>query len=539
MLSRSFRHTCIDSSQAGLFSAVASAFIIQVHSEFQPDPNEETATLLRVLIYKIDNTTFGDDIPAIPQPWSGPTHTVVHVQAILFASLAASLFSAFLAMLGKQWLNRYASIDLRGSAIERSHNRQRKLDGIISWYFDNVLEFLPLMLQAALLLLGCALSRYLWEFDTTVASVILGATSFGALFYLFIVVAGTASMSCPYSTPVAHILRHIPYALGVLHSVIFPRIERSYCYHCLNHAFGAFWTTDICSATIVFILLILFILPVALLFDVCRFGGATVLLFIVSARWVYFLIKRGLEQQTAALDLHCISWVLRTSLDGPVRLSALGYLATTTLDDFDPTLVIGCFDVLAGCVKPNNGNAAITQGSERLATASALCYLHTLSHLTFIGRKSRVLEDARQRYARSFPSETKFDSLPFSHTLGAIHRVFYPTRVENMTFPSDENQITLYTWSASRVQRLQWEDYTPSSIEHDILAHALAKLARFESWRRGGEKVPRWLLRFALHSLSRSPLPPTSVVINCLSIIAIDLGCDSLTTATSERCVCT
>ena len=93
---------------------------------------------------------------------------VVQVQAILFASLDASLFSVFLAMLGKQWLNRYASADKRGSTIERSRNRQRKLDGIVSWYFDHVMESLSLMLQVTLWLLGCA-PRYLWEINRTVA----------------------------------------------------------------------------------------------------------------------------------------------------------------------------------------------------------------------------------------------------------------------------------------------------------------------------------------------------------------------------------
>ena len=106
-----------------MFSAVASAFIIQVDSQLQPDPGDETAALLRILIYKIDNTTFGDEVPSLPQ-WTGPPRAVVYVQAILFSSLAASLLSALLAMLGKQWLNRYASSDLRGSAIERSQNRQ-------------------------------------------------------------------------------------------------------------------------------------------------------------------------------------------------------------------------------------------------------------------------------------------------------------------------------------------------------------------------------------------------------------------------------
>ena len=109
-------------------------------------------------------------------------------------------------MLGKQWLNLYASNDMRGSAIERSQYRQRKLDGIVIWYFDHVMESLPMMLQAALLLLGCALSRYFWDVNTTVASVVFGVISFGLLFYLFIVVEGVASPSCPYQTPVAHVL---------------------------------------------------------------------------------------------------------------------------------------------------------------------------------------------------------------------------------------------------------------------------------------------------------------------------------------------
>ena len=148
--------------------------------------------LLRILIYKIDNTTFGDIVPTVPQ-WSGPPRTIIQVQAMLYASLATSLFCAFLAMLGKQWLNQYSSTNMRGTAIERSQNRQQKHNGVVAWYFEYVMESLPLMLQAALLLLGCALCRYLWNIDTMIALVILSGTSFGVIFYFFIVVAGTAS----------------------------------------------------------------------------------------------------------------------------------------------------------------------------------------------------------------------------------------------------------------------------------------------------------------------------------------------------------
>ena len=108
----------------------------------------------------IDNITFGNEVPTLLQ-WTGPPLAMVHVQTILFASLSASLLSAFLAMLGKQWLDRYVSTDNRWSAIDRCQNQQRKLDGIVAWYFDSMMESLPLILQVALLLLGCALSRYL------------------------------------------------------------------------------------------------------------------------------------------------------------------------------------------------------------------------------------------------------------------------------------------------------------------------------------------------------------------------------------------
>lgn len=80
------------------------------------------------------------------------------VLVLLYASLAASLLAAFLAVLGKQWLNRYMR-RTGGSVIERCKDRQRKADGMKQWGFSIVMEALPLMLQAALLLLGCALSR--------------------------------------------------------------------------------------------------------------------------------------------------------------------------------------------------------------------------------------------------------------------------------------------------------------------------------------------------------------------------------------------
>ena len=143
---------------------------------------------------------------AFPQ-WAGPDPAIVRVQAILYCSLSASLLAAFIAMLGKQWLNRFAQVEMSGSIADRSRNRVRKLDGMIIWHFDFVMECLPLLLQIALLLLGYALSNYLFSVNKTIAGVLIGFTTFGLLFYLLIVSVATLSYTCPFQTPLSLILR--------------------------------------------------------------------------------------------------------------------------------------------------------------------------------------------------------------------------------------------------------------------------------------------------------------------------------------------
>ena len=470
-------------SQAGLFSAVTSVFIIDIQSRLQPNTGDETVALLRVLIYKVDNTTFRNDIPTLPQ-WAGPPHAIVQVQAILYASLAATLLSAFLAMLGKQWLNRYASTDMRGTAVERSQNRQRKLDGIVAWYFSHVMESLPLMLQVALLLLGCALSRYLWEINPTVASVVLGVTSFGIIFYLFIVVAGAASETCPYQTPGSHALRYLgPKVQNILHSAL---------------------------SAIASVFRNVFEEPEAI--------ETIELIEWLYQTWQSSASEQGLDQQTAVLDLRCISWILQTSLDEAIRLPTLKHLVTmAVLPDFDPALVAGCFGVFIGSINVSVGKMVIMQGLEELVALSAICFLRAFHQLSIMDPTSSVLEDVRRRHDRIFPVGTDFRGLPFYYAMAKIHG------------------LVDQTWNSSHVQ---WDNYRPSTQEHIQVARDIAEAARLECEQSQHQKVPRWILRFALRSLSLDP--PPQVIADCLSIIATDLGCDisDIGPVTSdERCV--
>jgi hypothetical protein len=119
-----------------------------------------------------------------------------------------SLLAAFVAMLGKQWLNRYLR-HTGGSVAERCGDRQRKFDGMEKWPFRMFIESLPIMLQIALLLLACGLSRYMWSVNTSVARIIITFTVLGVLFYIGIVAAGTSSYECPFQTPASIGLRYL------------------------------------------------------------------------------------------------------------------------------------------------------------------------------------------------------------------------------------------------------------------------------------------------------------------------------------------
>jgi len=194
--------------ESGLFSAVTSVFIIDVQSELKPDYEEMNNRLLEMILNATTGTFPADSVPSVPR-WSGPDVAVVKVQCILYATLSATLLASFLAMLGKQWLNRYRQSETHGSAVDRSRVRERKLDGIETWKFHIVMESLPLILQCALVLLGFALSRYLWEVSRSVSSVLIGFTTFGFLFYLLITTASIFSFDCPFQTPFSLLTRFL------------------------------------------------------------------------------------------------------------------------------------------------------------------------------------------------------------------------------------------------------------------------------------------------------------------------------------------
>ena len=219
----------------------------------------------------------------------------------------------------------------------------------------------------------------------------------------------------------------------------------------------------------------------------------------------------------AALELRSISWIIRTSLNEAVLLSAFKYLMSIPeLPKFGPTLAANCFQVFIGCISLTNGNVVVRQGSEQLAEMSAMCLFRLFHQLSVTNPTSGVLKDLRKCYDKVFPLDIDFGGLPFHHTMAMIH-----TSIKKRLSPG----------------HIEWDNDELSTQERIPLAWYMLQAARF-GYEETKHKVPRWILRFALHSLPLDPPPPSSVVADCLGIIAIDLDCDvsDITTA-DERCV--
>ena len=181
---------------------------------------------------------------------------------------------------------------------------------------------------------------------------------------------------------------------------------------------------------------------------------------------------------------------------------------------FHPTLVVDCFNIFRGCINVSNGKVAIVQGLEHLATASANGFFRTLHHLAATDPASLFLADLRRQYDEVFPSEVYFTDLPFQSTMTKIH-----TLAGRFGDPRD----------------IHWPNYTMSVQEHIPFAQLMVKAAQEGYQIMQHRKVPRWIFRSALYFLSLGPVAPASVVADCLTTVAIDLGCDVSNTATSDE----
>ena len=133
--------------------------------------------------------------------WNGPSSLEIWTQSLAYASLASSLLAALGAVLGKQWLVHFKSSRFgRGCLAERCQRRQQKIVGLGSWYFEPILEFLPVLLQLSLLFFAIFLIANIWTIDHILGAILICATAIGAIFYTGTMVIAVLSPHSPFES---------------------------------------------------------------------------------------------------------------------------------------------------------------------------------------------------------------------------------------------------------------------------------------------------------------------------------------------------
>ena len=198
--------------QAGLFSAVITAFLIESYKNLQQQPEDMTNQILLQLSTQITSFTMNRDcISSVTSdftssPFQRPQYAVP-INILWFLSLVISLITASLGILVKQWFHELLSYETHDPK-ERLKLRFFREAGLERWKVFAIASSLPLLLQLALSLFFVGLSLFLLQQDPIVAWVTTGMMISWLMLFLFTMFVPMFSSQCPYKIPMLKKLLH-------------------------------------------------------------------------------------------------------------------------------------------------------------------------------------------------------------------------------------------------------------------------------------------------------------------------------------------
>lgn len=224
----------LKTSQAGLFSAVVTAFTVESYKWLQEDPGDTSAKLLANISVQLSsfivapgvvNSTFR--VPSLTDHINAPftpDALSVTINTLWIASLSLSLIAAFYAIAVLQWL-RCVPIPLIPTFKAAVRFRQSRHDSLDRWHVTTIVSLLPILMQVAVGLFFLGLFLLLQSLNRTVSTLFAVLVGVPLLFFGFSVVAPIIWSKCPYKSPI------IPTAQMLL-------------LQCLRPFFSAFYLTS-------------------------------------------------------------------------------------------------------------------------------------------------------------------------------------------------------------------------------------------------------------------------------------------------------
>ena len=207
-------------SQAGLFSAALTAFVVDSKQDLTPSPADEMvyylrqhSTILSQISVKLSFIAPQVSIPSTPPPpfpAFNPLVSDVRVNIFWFMSLVFSLLAALLAILVQQWVCDYMHVFQRyGDPLKSSRLRQYLYEKCKGWYMPIVAEAVPGFLHISLFLFFIGLGDSLLKINTKVALSAIVPISISGLLYIFTTFAPIIYPQSPYQNSFSGILWYL------------------------------------------------------------------------------------------------------------------------------------------------------------------------------------------------------------------------------------------------------------------------------------------------------------------------------------------
>jgi hypothetical protein len=213
-------HSCLgrsqpiqhSTSQAGLFSAIVTACVLESYQWLSEDPQDQSA----VLLAKIADTLHNGATPSSTESDFSPSSFHIAINALWFLSLVITLHSVLMAILVKQWLTEYTWTI--GSKVSTPHQtatlRQLRFEGLTEWRIPQIITYLPTQLILAVFLFLVGLLCLLWELHVAVAIPTTIMVGLSTAYLLVTSVVPTVYPACGYKSAQAWLVHRIARAFG-------------------------------------------------------------------------------------------------------------------------------------------------------------------------------------------------------------------------------------------------------------------------------------------------------------------------------------
>ncbi|KAJ8085412.1 hypothetical protein PM082_004228 [Marasmius tenuissimus] len=168
------------SKQAGLFSAVVTAFTIESYQWLSEDPSDQNIAILTQISTQLNdrNVSAFEPTPFVPSP------SVVRINVFWFLSLILALVDALFGLMCKQWLREFRRPTKTRTPEQWLSLRCFRSESFERWHVPSFLAALPIILEMALFCFFAGLLELLWTkhpIPFTFAVIVIGCA---VMFYI-------------------------------------------------------------------------------------------------------------------------------------------------------------------------------------------------------------------------------------------------------------------------------------------------------------------------------------------------------------------